>query len=130
MIMENFQDLKEKYSFYFNDIAFIVRNYPEVEKLIEENNLKHFKKARLLFEHYIETDRLIPENEGINYDFLTHNIWSVAAFWDIQSMIIASSVVFQKQMNMVEMAWYMIVPYLTKKGKEEYDQINDFLNNQ
>jgi AcrR family transcriptional regulator len=129
-IMINFRDFKEKYSFFFDDIAFIVRNYPEVGKLIEETNLLRLQQSKLLFEHYIKTDRMIPEDKGIHYDYLTHNVWTVAAFWNIQSLIISPSAIFQKPMDMVEMAWYMILPYLTKKGKEEYDQINAFLKTQ
>lgn len=129
-IMIRFRDFKMKYSFFFDDIPFIVRNYPEVGKLFEEITAKHFKNARLLFDHYIETHRFIPEENGINYDLLTHNIWSITAFWNIQSMVIAPNVILEKQMDLVDMAWYMILPYLTQKGKEEYDQINDFLSNQ
>ena len=33
-------------------------------------------------------------------------------------------------MDRVEMTWYMILPYLTEKGKEEYEQINEFLGKQ
>ena len=53
IIMGKFQDFKEKYSFFFDDIAFIFRNYPEAGKLIEEINLNRFKQARLLFEYYV-----------------------------------------------------------------------------
>jgi AcrR family transcriptional regulator len=130
MTMSKFRDFKEEYSFFFHDIVFIVRNYPEVGKQIEEANLERFKQSRSLFEHYIKTDRMIPEREGINYDFLTHNIWTVAAFWNIQSKIITPNIIFQKPMDMVDMTWYMILPYLTQKGKEEYDQINEFFKNQ
>ena len=73
---------------------------------------------------------MVPESEGINYDCLTHNVWTVAAFWDIQNSIIPTGLIFKKAMNMVDMTWYMILPYLTAKGREEYDQINDFLKNQ
>jgi len=125
--MEIFRDFKRKYSFFFHDIAFIVRNYPETGKLIEEMNLKRFQQARKLFEYFKETGRMIPEKKGVNYDFLTHNVWSVAAFWDVQSSIISPDLLFKKPMDMVDMTWYMIFPYLTKKGKEEYHQINHFL---
>ena len=128
-MMEKFQVFKKRYNFFFNDIAYIVRNFPEVGKAVESANSSRFKKARLMFQHYIDTGRMIPEDEGINYDFLIHNVWSVAAFWDIQSKIITPHIILQRQMDMVDMTWYMILPYLTNKGKEEYDQINAFLGN-
>ena len=65
---------------------------------------------------------------------LIHNVWMVAAFWKptraLQSKIFTSSELFDKPMDMVEMTWYMILPYLTEKGKEEYEQINAFLEKQ
>ena len=87
-------------------------------------------QGRSLFEYYIETGRMIPESEGINYDFLTHNIWMVGAFWNLQSKIFTPGVLFEQPMDLVDMTWYMILPYLTPKGKEEYHQINDFFKNQ
>ena len=53
----------------------------------------------------------------------------VGAFWNLQSKIFTPGVILDHSMDMVDMTWYMILPYLTKKGKEEYDQINDFLAN-
>jgi hypothetical protein len=73
---------------------------------------------------------MIPESEGIHYEFLTHNVWMVGAFWNLQSKIFSPGVLFEKPMDLVDMTWYMILPYLTKKGKEEYDQINAFLEKQ
>lgn len=129
-IMIKFRDFKKKYRFFFEDIAFIIRNYPEVGQSISEINLKRFEQSRLLFHHFIETGRMIPEQEGIHYDKLLHNIWTVATFWDIQSLILAPAVISNKPIDMVDMSWYMILPFLTKKGKEEYNQINDLIKTQ
>ncbi len=126
-IMRNFRDFMEQNSFFFQDMAFILQNYPEVGKLYRESNLKRFRQGRMLFDYYIETGRMIPEEEGINYDFLIHNIWMVGCFWNTQSKVFTSSTLFEKPTDLVDMTWYMILPYLTKKGKEEYGQINDFL---
>ncbi|MEO1213157.1 MAG: TetR/AcrR family transcriptional regulator [Bacteroidota bacterium] len=128
-IIGRFKGFMEKYNFFFQDLFFILQNYPEVEKLYEESNLIRLKQGRALFDHYIETGRMIPESEGIKYDFLIHNVWMVGAFWNFQRKIFSSSQLFEKPMDMVEMTWYMILPYLTEKGKSEYDQINEFLAN-
>ena len=128
-IMRAFRDFMRNHSFFFQDLFFILHKYPEVGKLYEESNLMRLKQGRSLFEYYIETGRMIPESEGINYDFLTHNVWMVGAFWNLQSKIFKPGVIFGKPMDLVDMTWYMILPYLTEKGKEEYGQINDYLNN-
>lgn len=126
-IMKEFRDFMEAYRFFFHDLVFIVRNYPEVRALYEASNLMRFKQGRALFEYYIQTGRMIPESQGIDYDFLTHNVWMVAAFWNIQSKVITQATIFNKPMDMLDMTWYMILPYLTPKGREEYKQINEFL---
>lgn len=128
-IMEEFRDFMEKYRFFFHDLIFIVRNYPEVGKLYEASNLMRLKRGRLLFKYYVETGRMVTENQGVNYDFLTHNVWMVAAFWNFQNKIFTSEPIFEQPMGLVDMTWYMILPYLTEKGKEEYYQINSFLKN-
>jgi len=51
----------------------------------------------------------------------------VGAFWNSQSKIFTPGVLFEKPMDLVEMRWYMILPYLTEQGKQGYEQINDFL---
>ena len=126
-IMVAFRDFMRKHNFFFQDLFFILHNYPEVGRLYEETNLMRLKQGRSLFDYYIETGRMIPESEGINYDFLIHNVWMVGAFWNLQSKIFTPGVIFNKPMDLVEMTWYMILPYLTEKGKEEYEQINAFL---
>jgi len=129
-IMESFKDFMKKHSFFFEDLPFILHNYPEVGKLYEETNLMRLKRGRSLFDYYVETGRMIPESGGIDYDFLTHNVWMVGAFWNSQSKIFTPGVLFEKPMDLVDMTWYMILPYLTAQGKQEYDQINEFLAQQ
>ena len=129
-IMGTFKEFMGKHRFFFQDLFFILHHYPEVGKLYEASNLMRLKQGRSLFEYYIETGRMLPEGEGLNYDFLIHNVWMVAAFWNLQSKIFTSRELFKQPMDMVEMTWYMIFPYLTQKGKEEYEQINEFLEKQ
>lgn len=129
LMITRFQEFVQEYSFFFSDIALIVRNYPDVGKLIEKVNLKRFKEVRMLFEHYRQTERMLPESEVINYDYLTHRLWSIVALWETQNIIIPSKKVLNEEISMVDMAWNMIFTYLTEKGKEEYEQIQKFLKN-
>ena len=126
--MASFRDFMQKHSFFFQDLFYIIHNYPEVGKMYEASNLSRLKQGRALFQYYIDTGRMIPDNQGVNYDYLTHNVWMVGAFWNLQSKIFKSKDLFGKPMDLVDMTWYMLLPYLTNKGREEYDQINVFLN--
>lgn len=125
--MAKFQQFQQKYSFFFHDMVFIIRNYPIVGKLYETSSLLRFQQGRQLFDYYIATGRMLAETNGINYDYLIHSVWMVGAFWTTQEKIINTSNHLHKPSNMVEMTWYMILPYLTEKGREEYFQINEFL---
>ncbi len=129
-MMAKFRDFMAKNGFFFYDLVAILRTYPGVKKIYEETNVSRLKQGRKLFDYYIATGRMIPENEGINYNHLTHNVWMVGAFWNTQSRIFSSGSLFDQPMDLVDMTWYMILPYLTEKGKAEYDQINEFLQNQ
>lgn len=130
VIMSGFRDFMQKHRFFFQDLFYIIQNFPEVGKLYEASNLFRLKKGKALFGHYIQTGRMIPECNGINYDYLAHNVWMVSAFWNLQSKIFHPGTLFHNQMDLVEMTWYMILPYLTETGKEEYEQINAFLKKQ
>ena len=128
--MKRFRDFMGANRFFFHDLVFILRKYPEVGEMYKASNLERFKRGRKLFEHFISTGRMIPEQEGINYDFLTYNLWMVGSFWNIQKKIIAPDFMFNQPTDMLDITWYMILPYLTEKGKEEYDQINEMLAKQ
>lgn len=125
--MLKFQQFQEKYRFFFHDMVFLTRNYPTVGKLYETSNLNRFRQGRKLFDYYIATGRLLPETDGINYDYVIHNIWMAGTFWTAHEKIITSTKLFKKPANMVEMTWHMLLPYLTEKGRAEYFQINEFL---
>jgi len=129
-MMNNFQDFMRKHNFFFQDLTFIINNYPEIARLYAETNVRRLKQGKLIFDHYVKTGRMIPETEGVNYVYLTHNVYMVGAFWNIQSKVFNPTEIFEQPVDLVDMAWYMILPYLTDKGKEEYNQINEFLSSE
>ncbi|HAS42202.1 MAG TPA: TetR family transcriptional regulator [Microscillaceae bacterium] len=124
--MLKFQEFQQKYSFFLDDMIFITRNYPKVAKMYEAANLKRLQQGRKLFDYFIATDRLLPETNGVNYDFLVLNVWMVGAFWTTQDKILTVPSPMTKPANMVEMTWHLLLPYLTEKGREEYFQISEF----
>lgn len=125
--MAKFQEFQQQYSFFFNDMVFITRNYPDVGKLYEESTERRFELGRKLIDYFIATERFLPESKGINYDYVVHNLWMVGTFWTTQGLILTTANGLDTPNNMVDMTWYMILPYLTEKGREEYFQITDVL---
>ena len=124
--MMKFQQFQQKYRFFLHDMVFITRNYPAVAKMYEASNQQRLQQGRKLFDYYIATGRVLPETDGINYDFFILNVWMVGAFWATQETILTAPVAMTKPTNMVEMVWHMLLPYLTEKGREEYFQILKF----
>ena len=47
-IIGDFKNFMEKYSFFFQDLVYMLRNYPEVGKLYEETNLIRLRQGRKL----------------------------------------------------------------------------------
>lgn len=127
-ISTRFQQFQKKYSFFFHDIVYIIRNYPEVGKLYEASSLDRLQKGRQLIDYYIATGRLMPETDGINYNYLIHTVWMLGVFWSTQGKILSQTQFLEASADMVELCWHTILPYLTEKGREEYFQINEFLN--
>ncbi|OJJ14341.1 hypothetical protein BKI52_43465 [marine bacterium AO1-C] len=125
--MQKFQQFQQKYSFFLDDMVFITRNYPEVAKMYEASNLRRLQQGRKLFDYYIATGRVLPEANGINYDYFVLNVWMAGAFWTTQEKILTVPNPMTKPANMVEMTWSMLLPYLTEKGREEYFQIIELL---
>ncbi len=125
--MEKFYHLILKYQFFFNDLVYINRQFPKVAAMYEKSNLLRFKQARQLLEYYMESERILPENEHIDYDHLVHNLWMILTFWSAQQQVISLKNSYIKTTNPIEMGWQLIFPHLTIKGKEEYEQIKKFV---
>jgi len=126
-ILERFYGLVQKYQFFFNDIAFISKTFPEVAKMYEQSNLLRFKQARKLIDYYIASDRIIPENEYLNYDLIVYNLWMINTFWSTQERIINLNDRKFPAHDPVKLGWQILFPYLTKRGIEEYKQIKKFV---
>lgn len=128
-ILERFYELRKRYSFFFNDIVFINRQFPAVAEMYKVANISRFRKSRRLVDYFVETDRMLPENEIISYDKLIHSIWMINTFWPSQSQIMNSNDYTVNKTTPMDISWQLLFPYLSEKGKEEYAQIRKFVNN-
>lgn len=118
---------QEDFRFFFHDIVFIRRNYPKIAKRYNDISYRSVTEGRELIDYYIATERLIPEENGIDYDYLIQSIWMMGIFWHTHKVIIQRARPLKYATNLVDLSWYTILPYLTEKGKAEYDQINQMI---
>ena len=126
-IIQKFREHQKKYSFFFQDIVDIIRSYPEISTLYQEATSKRLTQARALIDYYVKTERLKPEDEGVCYDQLIHVIWMVTTFWASQEQIAQIPDYEVNDCQPVELLWNMIIPLMTPKGKEEYQQIRKYV---
>lgn len=73
---------------------------------------------------------MVPERERISYARLAHSIWMASTFWDIQRKVIPSRTISDHPVDMGDMTWHKIFPYLTQKRRNKQEQIDAFLPNQ
>ncbi|MBQ0786153.1 MAG: TetR/AcrR family transcriptional regulator [Oceanihabitans sp.] len=126
-MMRKFDDLQQRYSFFFNDIVHVIKTYPEIAKQYEASNLIRFKDARKLIDYYIETGRMQPESDSIDYNKTIHTIWMTSTFWQAQKLAINTESYPINKCQSIEMLWSFLLPYLTTKGVEEYQQLRQFV---
>lgn len=126
-MMLRFANLQQRYSFFFNDVVHIIKTYPKIAKQYEKSSLTRFKEARKLMEYYIETQRLKPEDNIIDYNKTIHTIWMTSAFWQAQKLAIQSPNYTINQCPSIDMLWQLLLPYLTEKGRDEYLQLKQFV---
>ncbi len=126
--MRKFDNIQSKYEFFFNELVHITRVYPKIAKKYEQVNLIRFKEARKLIDYYIETNRLQPENDQIDYNKIIHSIWMISTFWQSQKQIITDPSFTLNKDDFIDFHWNLLMPFLTKTGFTEYQQIKKYIN--
>ncbi len=122
-IMIQYGNLQSKYAFFYNEIVFVVRNYPTIAKLHNNASIQRFKEARSLVNYYIETGIFVRESKFLSYSKLIHSLWVIGTFWQSQKQVINCDEYTESKCHFVDMHWNILLPYLTPKGLEEYHQI-------
>ncbi|MGB3464525.1 MAG: TetR/AcrR family transcriptional regulator [Cyclobacteriaceae bacterium] len=127
-ILYKFYQLRQTYRFFFNDLVYIIRQFPTVAKMYQNANIGRFKQSRQLVNYYITSGRMIQEDEHVDYNKIIHSIWMINTFWPSQQQIMDTEDYPVNKTTPIAITWQMIYPYLTETGKEEYRQIRKFSN--
>lgn len=116
------------YKFIFNDFAHIARHYPTVAAQHNQLNLQRLVQGKALIDYYVDSGRMHPEREGISYDYLVFNVWSLLTFWPIQEFALLSEDYVLKERTFMEAIWNLFLPNLTEKGLAEYREIEKYVH--
>ena len=123
-IFKSYSQIQAKYHFYYNNLQYIFRTFPDITKSYRIITRKRFRDAKLLINYYIKTGRLKPENEKINYAYFIRTIWMISVFWKTHSLMTEDS--FKDNPSQLEILWSNAIPLMTEKGYQEYIEIIKF----
>lgn len=126
-MMQKFDNLQQRYAFFFKDIVHISTVYPSISKQYEASNLVRFKDARKLIDYYVESGRMVPETQTIDYDQVIYTIWMISTFWQAQKQLIKTKQYEVNKRPSIEIQWNLLLPYLTEKGLNEYQELRKFI---
>lgn len=120
-IFRNYSEIQAKYHFYYHNLQYIFETFPAITKDFKRITMRRFKDARSLIQYYIKTERLKPEENGINYDHYIRTIWMVSVFWTAQELITRG--IDRSYPSSLDILWSGLIPYMTEKGYLEYQEI-------
>ncbi|NRD23636.1 TetR/AcrR family transcriptional regulator [Winogradskyella litoriviva] len=126
-MMQKFDNLQQRYAFFFKDIVHISTVYPSISKQYEASNLVRFKDARKLIDYYVESGRMVPETQTIDYDQVIYTIWMISTFWQAQKQTMKTEQYEVNKRPCIEIQWNLLLPYLTEKGMSEYQELRKFI---
>lgn len=126
-VIIKFHALQKTYSFFFHDMVFIIRKYPELGEKFKVKSQERLGQGRQMIDFLIQSGRLLPESEHINYEYFIQTVWVVNTFWVAQEQVKGNSSTQGNTMSALEMVWGLLWLYLTPKGQEEYQEINAFI---
>lgn len=123
-IFRNYSEIQAKYYFYHNNLQYIFHTFPEITRNYKRITLRRFKDAKSLISYYIETGRLKPESDGINYDHFIRTIWMVSVFWTAQELMTKG--IGRLSPSSLDILWSNLIPLMTEKGYAEYLEIKEY----
>ena len=126
-MMGKFDALQQEYAFFFNDLVNIIKTHPTIAKRYEAGNIERFKAARKLLDYYIETGRMKKTHGLVDFDQVIYAIWMLSTFWQSQKIAINDPNYKVNQTSSISLLWQLIIPHLTEKGIEEYQQMRQFV---
>ncbi|GAA4273545.1 TetR/AcrR family transcriptional regulator [Aquimarina gracilis] len=117
---------QRQYRFFFLEIPYLMAEYPGIMKDYKIATSKRFQDARNLINHFIASQRLIPEQDRIDYDIVIRTLWMTSTFWSARTSIIDQNSTKIVEDSPLQTLWGILLPYLTEKGYGEYLEIIEY----
>ncbi|WP_341216486.1 TetR/AcrR family transcriptional regulator [uncultured Wocania sp.] len=118
------EKLNDTYSFFNLDLLEISRNFKEVDTLLKKTFLIRREQVAYFIKLFKEYDYFKPEiNEGM-YMRLQKTMRILITFWKSQQEIL-SNYTSTKSEDMSLYIWELLLPHMTEKGLEAYNNLNN-----
>ncbi|MEM6380254.1 MAG: TetR/AcrR family transcriptional regulator, partial [Bacteroidota bacterium] len=122
-LFTQFYSIQKKYRFFFMDILYLIEEYPDIMNQYRLATSKRFEDARSLINYYVDSDRLVPEKERVNYDMIIRTLWMTSTFWSAGTALLDEKNTSLVEDSPLQTLWAVLKPYLTDKGYNEYLEI-------
>lgn len=118
--MREFYQFQQRYQFFYLDLLELERAYPDLEKRHHQHIEEQISGLYNYFLFNIGSGNLKVIEDANIYRHLARQFWMTMVFWPMQLAVRGKKGSVEQ---MVESAWIQLVPYLTKKGKENLNHI-------
>ncbi len=120
-LLAHLERFQYKYRFFNLDVLEISRSYPKISKIIKKTLELRQQQMSKLFGGFVNEGHLV---EGINdgYDRLQHTIRVIITFWLSQQDVL-TNYKYTEDGEMSRHIWELLMPFMTERGREEYDRL-------
>ncbi len=111
--------LIERHSFYFLDVLDIQRSYPRVHEEQKALINSFIEQLYLWLCNQLSND-MLKDIESTKYRKLAEIIWLLSSFWVVQKKVLDAE---NSERGFKEAVWMQIEPFLSDKGRSEFDAL-------
>ena len=113
--------LQQQYIFFYLDTLEIIRAYPEIGNIHQEHISFQVGQLKTMLDFNMARGALIPEPQPDIFNRLALQIWITVDYWHNQQLVRGS--LEQSEKTYLEGIWTLLIPYFTKMGQQEYEQM-------
>jgi len=113
--------LQQKYIFFYLDTLEIIRTYPKIGMIHQKHITFQVGQLKTMLDFNMARGALIKEPQLELFNKLAIQIWMTIDYWHNQQLVRGETE--QSEKTYLEGVWTLLIPYFTKMGEQEYQQM-------
>lgn len=113
--------LQQQHVFFYLDTLEIIRAYPSILEAQKQHIASQINQLKFILDFNTARGALITEPRENVFQRLAQQIWMTMDFWLGQQAVRTQEVV--KEEDYRNAVWNLLIPYFTKMGRQEYEQM-------